>query len=97
MPGGIGTALEAFMVWQLLQVKHIKEHPVILVGGMWFGLIEWMKESMLSRGLVSEPDMHVVTVVRSGAEAMPIISEAFERFKKEKANGNQPGSGLRRA
>lgn len=97
MPGGIGTALEAFMVWQLLQVKHIKEHPVILVGDMWFGLIEWMKESMLSRGLVSEPDMHVVTIVRSGAEAMPIISEAYEKFKREKANDSQSGSGLRGA
>lgn len=95
MPGGVGTALEAFMVWQLLQVKHIQDHPVILVGDMWFGLIEWMRETMLSRGLVSEPDMQVVSVVHSGAEAMPIIAEAFERFKKEKANGNNARSGFR--
>src|SRR5438552_16213849 len=52
MPGGIGTALELLMVWQLLQVKHVAEHPLILVGTMWTGLIDWIKETMVERGLV---------------------------------------------
>src|ERR1700755_2379405 len=52
-PGGIGTALELFMVWQLLQVKHMREHPLILVGSMWPGLVEWMSSTMVERGLVN--------------------------------------------
>lgn len=82
MPGGIGTALELFMVWQLLQVKHMKEHPVILVGTMWNGLIEWIGESMVARGLVSPHDLDVVKVVSSSEEAIPIIRANFERFKE---------------
>jgi uncharacterized protein (TIGR00730 family) len=83
MPGGIGTALELFMVWQLLQVKHMKEHPVILVGTMWTGLIDWISETMVSRGLVSPPDLDVVNVVASSAEAIPIIRASYDRYKAE--------------
>jgi len=84
MPGGIGTGLELFMVWQLLQVKHMKEHPLILVGTMWNGLIDWMRANMVERGLVSPPDLDVVRVVASGEDAIPIIRDSYERFKGEK-------------
>lgn len=84
MPGGIGTSLELFMIWQLLQVKHMKSHPLILVGTMWAPLIEWMKQDMVERGLVGWPDMDIVSVVGSSAEAMPIIRAAHERFLEEK-------------
>ena len=36
-PGGIGTVLELMMIWQLLQVKHVHDTPLILVGKMWAG------------------------------------------------------------
>src|SRR5215475_9322000 len=47
-PGGIGTVLETMMIWQLLQVKHLEDTPLILVGRMWPGMVEWARESMLS-------------------------------------------------
>ncbi|EMI20765.1 rossmann fold nucleotide-binding protein, partial [Rhodopirellula maiorica SM1] len=58
-PGGIGTVLETLMVWQLLQVHHLNDTPLILVGKMWPGLIQWAKESMLSNEspLASPQDM----------------------------------------
>ena len=31
-PGGIGTVLETLMVWQLLQVRHLHDTPLILAG-----------------------------------------------------------------
>jgi uncharacterized protein (TIGR00730 family) len=96
MPGGIGTALELFMVWQLLQVKHMNQHPLILVGTMWPGLIDWIRGTMIERGLVSPPDLDVVKVVASSNEAIPLIAEAFERFKQEKADAN-PGAANKRA
>jgi uncharacterized protein (TIGR00730 family) len=89
MPGGIGTALELFMVWQLLQVKHMKEHPLILVGTMWPGLIEWMRATMVERGLVSPPDFDVIKVVGSSDEAIPIIRESYDRWlQQERAHAN---------
>lgn len=88
MPGGIGTGLELFMVWQLLQVKHMSEHPLILVGTMWTGLIEWIDRTMVQKGLCSPQDLSIVSVVGSSKEAIPIISASFERFKEEKEKAN---------
>jgi uncharacterized protein (TIGR00730 family) len=47
-PGGIGTVLETMMIWQLLQVRHLSDTPLILVGRMWPGLVEWARSAMLS-------------------------------------------------
>lgn len=93
VPGGIGTALELFMVWQLLQVKHVTAHPLILVGTMWNGLIDWINESMVSRGLVSAPDLNMVSVVASSEGAIPIIRESYERFKEERRTHADAGAG----
>src|SRR2546423_12297853 len=96
LPGGIGTALELFMVWQLLQVKHVTEHPLILVGTMWTGLIDWINEVMITRGLASPQDMNAVSVVTSYEEAIPIIRASYERYIQEKTNALE-GTDSRRA
>src|SRR5437660_4901717 len=93
MPGGIGTGLELFMVWQLLQVKHMSEHPLILVGTMWAGLIEWIDRTMVQKGLVSPQDLNIVSVVGSSKEAIPIIGASFEQFKGEKKANAHAGTG----
>jgi uncharacterized protein (TIGR00730 family) len=95
-PGGIGTALELFMVWQLLQVKHMREHPLILVGTMWNGLLEWARGTMVERGLASPPDLEIVRIVATSEEAIPVVAASYERFKQEKQNGNAR-AGARRA
>src|SRR5437764_2468694 len=96
LPGGIGTALELFMVWQLIQVKHVTEHPLILVGTMWTGLIDWINEVMITRGLASPQDMNAVSVVGSYEEAVPIIRASYERYIQEKTNADL-GTDSRRA
>jgi uncharacterized protein (TIGR00730 family) len=92
MPGGIGTALELFMVWQLLQVKHMKEHPLILVGTMWPGLIDWMQATMVERGLVSPSDFDTIKVVGSSAEAVPIIRESYDRWSQQERASAHTGA-----
>jgi len=96
-PGGVGTALELFMVWQLLQVKHMKEHPLILVGTMWPGLIDWIRSTMLERGLVSPSDFDVVNVVGSADDAVPIIRESYERWLEQEKGHAHAGAGSRGA
>src|SRR5437870_281702 len=95
-PGGIGTALELFMVWQLLQVKHMREHPLILVGTMWNGLLEWTRGTMVERGLASPPDLEIVRIVATSDEAIPLVAESYEHFKQEKENAHA-GAGARGA
>ena len=77
-PGGIGTVLEAMMIWQLLQVKHLQETPLILVGRMWPGLIEWAHQSMLSQEppLASLDDLSVPRCVPSADDAIALLRES---------------------
>ena len=76
-PGGIGTVLETAMIWQLLQVKHLDQTPLILVGKMWPGFVEWARSAMLEfeTPLASPEDFNIPRCVATGDEAMAIIRE----------------------
>jgi len=76
-PGGIGTLLEMMLIWQLLQVKHLEGTPLILVGQMWPGLIEWARQSMLSTAppLASAPDMAIPHCVANADQAIALVRE----------------------
>jgi uncharacterized protein (TIGR00730 family) len=74
-PGGIGTVLETMMIWQLLQVRHIDDTPLILVGRMWPGLIEWARQTMLASDppLASPSDLDIPRCVATGDEAIALV------------------------
>ncbi len=74
-PGGIGTVLETMMIWQLLQVRHLQDTPLILVGKMWPGLIEWARNSMLSVDppLANVADMTIPHCVADADAAIALI------------------------
>ena len=82
MPGGIGTALEFFYTWQLLQVKHVCRMPIILVGDMWKNLIQWVIDNPLKNGYMSAKDLEFVVLVDNGEEALKVIKKAKEHFDK---------------
>jgi uncharacterized protein (TIGR00730 family) len=77
VPGGIGTVLETLMIWQLLQVDHITDVPLILVGKMWRGLIEWAKTSMLDPrlALANAEDLQIPHCVDTADEAVAMVRE----------------------
>ena len=81
-PGGVGTVLETMMIWQLLQVRHLKETPLILVGPMWRGLVEWAGAQMLRPGfeLASPPDMQIPRCVDDADQAIALLREAHARW-----------------
>jgi uncharacterized protein (TIGR00730 family) len=82
--GGIGTLLELFFSWQLLQVGHLPPRPVILMDSeFWAGLIDWMKDKQLSRGLVSPHDFDWVTLVDEPSEAIEILARTHDEFLKK--------------
>jgi uncharacterized protein (TIGR00730 family) len=80
MPGGIGTALELFYTWQLIQVNHICKMPLILVGDMWKDLIYWVIDHQLKDKYISPDDLNSVICVKDGDEALEIIKVAQKAF-----------------
>ncbi len=82
LPGGIGTSLETFMIWQLLQVGYIKDRPLILLGDMWKGLVDWINHEMLPRQYIAKEDLNYVRAVSSIEEALKIIKVAKEKFER---------------
>jgi uncharacterized protein (TIGR00730 family) len=82
LPGGIGTSLETFMIWQLLQVGYIKDRPLILLGDMWKGLVDWIQKEMVPRHYVANEDLNYVRAVSSIEEALKIVKVAKEKFER---------------
>ena len=76
-PGGIGSLLELSLAWQLLQVRHLYNTPLILVGKMWSGLVEWARQAMLIEGseLAGAVDFQIPVCVNTVEEALAIVRE----------------------
>lgn len=77
-PGGIGTVLEAMLIWQLLQVRHLHHTtPFIFVGKMWPGLVEWARSAMLNADppLANVEDIDIPRCVATADEAIALIRE----------------------
>lgn len=87
-PGGIGTCLELFYAWQLIQVKHIYPIPIILVGKMWEELIKWIKKYPLKHGLISKEDLSCIYIAKDSKQAMKIILDTHRGFVSGKNHDN---------
>lgn len=76
MPGGFGTLDEIFESITLIQTKRIKPFPVILVGTeFWSGLLDWIKETLLKRNLISAQDIDLVRLTDDPDEVVKIIKQ----------------------
>jgi uncharacterized protein (TIGR00730 family) len=83
VPGGIGTVLETLMIWQLLQVRHVDNVPLILVGKMWSGLVEWAKTSMQDPRLplASPADLDIPRCVDTADEAITLVRDLHRQWQ----------------
>jgi len=92
-PGGIGTVLETMMIWQLLQVRHLRDTPLVLAGPMWKGLVEWVRAQMLRPGfqLASPPDVQIPHCVDDAAAAIAVIREHHARWTAAGARQGEQG------
>jgi uncharacterized protein (TIGR00730 family) len=97
VPGGIGTALETLMVWQLLQVRHLgRRTPLILIGKMYDALVKWAREYMLRPEfqLANPEDMEIPVCVDTADEAIAILRKDHAARKKAQKGGSRlPRSG----
>lgn len=86
VPGGVGTILELMMVWQLLQVKHVQNAPLVLVGKMWPGLVDWARTQLLSTEppLANPEDLAIPRCVNTGEEAIALIRDEQAKWLQAK-------------
>ena len=82
VPGGIGTALEMLMVWQLIQVGHLRDVPLIVAGPGYAELLEWCRKWMLSEdlALASEHDLAIPQCVEGADQAIALLKEHHARW-----------------
>jgi uncharacterized protein (TIGR00730 family) len=85
VPGGIGTVLEMLMIWQLLQVRHVERVPLILVGKMWKGLVEWTKTAMLDPrlALANPDDLDIPRCLDTADEAIAMVRDLHAAWRAE--------------
>ena len=81
LPGGIGSTLEAMMVWQLLQAKHLPPTPFLLYGSHWLGLLRWIEDEALAQGYLEKEDTRLPIQVETVDETVEIILQTLREFQ----------------
>lgn len=79
-PGGVGTLLELAYTWQLIQVKHICNIPVILLGDIWVEFIQWVERNPLKQKFLEKKDLDRLFLAKDCYEAFRIIKKFHEGY-----------------
>jgi uncharacterized protein (TIGR00730 family) len=79
MPGGFGTLDELFEAITLIQTNKIEKFPIILVGtAFWKGLIDWIKDTLLSERNISVKDLDLLQMADSPEEVVNHINAFYK-------------------
>jgi uncharacterized protein (TIGR00730 family) len=92
LPGGYGTLDELFEALTLAQTQKVTEFPVVLMGAAyWSGLLDWLRGTVLARGMISPADLDRLVVTDDPAEAVRAI-RAFEEPGPTPSDEDQVGT-----
>jgi len=81
LPGGFGTMDELFEAITLVQTHKTVRFPIVLVSReYWSGLIEWIKDRMLSEMNIHQDDLDIFSMVDTAAEAVDIIEKYYNKY-----------------
>lgn len=82
MPGGFGTMDELFEAITLIQTNKIGRFPIVLVGTkFWGGLIDWIRETLITEGNIKETDLNLFRLVDTAEEAVEHFNKFYEKYK----------------
>lgn len=74
LPGGFGTLDELFEALTLVQTRKSPPAPIVLVGTeFWDGLVEWIKEQLITHAYISPNDVNLITLTDDLEEVMQIV------------------------
>lgn len=81
LPGGMGTLDELFEALTLIQTQKTGRFPIVLVGKQfWSGLIDWLRETVLKEGNISEHDFELYRLVDTPEEAVGHIKAFYDKY-----------------
>ena len=78
-PGGFGTLDEFFETLTLVQTLKIEPFPIILYGRkFWGGLVDWMREQLLTKFIDSE-DIDIFRIVDEPKEVVRLVKQGIKK------------------
>ena len=83
LEGGIGTLSELSLAWSLLQVREIKERPLVLMGELW-------KETLdvfIRAEYISEDVVGLIVVLDSPSEVVEHLVSSVGKVKMKEQHG----------
>ena len=79
MPGGFGTLDELFEALTLIQTRSGRKIPIVLVGnGFWQGLLGWMRDTLVARGMIDAADIDLMKPVDTDDAVVDAIFDYYE-------------------
>jgi len=80
MPGGLGTLDELTEVLNLIQTQKMRPFPVIMFSSeYWCGFLDWLKDTVLAEGAISEEDFDLLRVFDSPSEVVSAVEKWYTR------------------
>lgn len=85
LPGGVGTLDELFEALTLIQTQKIHPFPIYLMGATyWEGLIDWIKNTVLTQGCISPEDLDLIHITDDPEEVANGIERHYQRFRTQR-------------
>ncbi len=76
LPGGFGTLDEVFEVVTLTQTAKVVSFPIVCMGNhFWQKLTDFMQDTLLKEGTISQEDLDIIKQVDTVQEAVRIIND----------------------
>jgi hypothetical protein len=92
-PGGFGTLDEGMEIMTLIQTGKNPPIPLIMIdddnGGYWDKFFEFIRDSLLRRGLISGEDFGLFTMTTDPAEAVEVIENFYRNYHSMRFVKNQ--------
>src|SRR3954447_24393560 len=74
LPGGFGTFDELFEALVLVQTRKVTSFPVVLLGtAYWSGLVDWLRQVVLTDGKIAERALDLFSLTDDPAEAVRLV------------------------
>jgi len=87
-PGGFGTLDEAFELLTLMQTGKSDIHPIVLLdqpgGTYWRSWLNFLEEEVLSRGLISDDDFHLIKHCSRINEAVEELTGFYRNYRSQR-------------